>query len=206
VPTVGRIANGALIEREITFVLNKLSSVRLSLRNPDLTTSRRIAMAINDFLGQPVAETTDPATVQLRVPQQYQGNIVALLTEIEQLRVDIDNGAKVVIDEASGIIVMGKDVRVATVAIAQGNLTVTITENAQVSQPNPFSQGQTTTVNRTTADVKEDGKKFATVKEGVSLQELIDGLNALGLSPRDMISILQAIKAAGALQADIKVL
>ncbi len=206
VPTVGRISNGALIEREINFSINRMASLRLALRNPDLTTSRRIALAINDYLGQPVAEPTDPGTVHLKVPQNYVGNIVALLTEIEQLRIDIDSGARVVIDEASGIIVMGKDVRVSTVAVAQGNLTVTVSENPQVVQPNPFGNGETTVVPRTTLDVKEDGKKLATVKEGVTLQELVDGLNALGLSPRDLISILQAIKAAGALQADIKVL
>ena len=132
--------------------------------------------------------------------------MVALLTEIEQLQIEPDQPAKIVIDERSGIIVMGRDVRVSMVAVAQGNLTVTISESPQVSQPQPFSRGQTTVVPRTRIGVQEDGKKLALVREGVSLQQLIDGLNALGVGPRDLIAILQAIKAAGAIQADIEVM
>ena len=206
VPTVGRISNGAIIEREIEFALNRLGQVRLSLRNPDFTTARRIASAVNDFIGTPTAEPLDPSTVQLTIPQKFQGNVVALLTEIEQLQVEPDLAAKVVIDERSGIIVMGRDVRVSTVAVAQGNLTVTISEAPQVSQPQPFSRGQTRVVPRTRIGVQEDGKRLAVVREGVSLQQLVDGLNALGIGPRDLISILQAIKAAGAIQADIEVM
>jgi flagellar P-ring protein precursor FlgI len=206
VPTVGRISNGAIIEREIDFALNRLQQVRLALRNADFTTAKRIAAAVNDFLGSPTAEPLDAATVQLSVPAKYHTNIIGLLTEIEQLQVEPDLPAKVVIDERSGIIVMGRDVRVATVAVAQGNLTVTIAESAQVSQPAPFSQGETRVVPRTRVGVQEDGKKLALVREGVSLQQLVDGLNALGIGPRDLISILQAIKAAGAIQAEIEVM
>ncbi len=206
VPTVGRIANGAIIEREIDFALNRLMQLRLALRNADLTTAKRIASAINDFLGGPTAEPLDPATVQLTIPAKHHGNVVALLTEIEQLQVEPDLTAKVVIDERSGVIVMGRDVRVSTVAVAQGNLTVSIAETPQVSQPNPFSRGRTVVVPRTKIGVQEDGKKLAIVNEGVSLQQLVDGLNALGIGPRDMIAILQAIKAAGAIQAEIEVM
>jgi flagellar P-ring protein FlgI len=206
VPTVGRISNGAIIEREIEFALNKLNQVRLSLRNADFTTAKRIASAINDYIGAPIAEPLDPSTVQITLPKKPANNVVALLTEIEQLQVDPDLGAKVVIDERSGIIVMGRDVRVSTVAVAQGNLTVTISETPQVSQPQPFGRGQTVTVPRTRVGISEDGKKFAVVKEGVSLQQLVDGLNSLGIGPRDLIAILQAIKAAGAIQADIEVM
>jgi flagellar P-ring protein precursor FlgI len=207
VPTVGRISNGALIEREIDFTLNKLSQLRMALRNPDFTTAKRIAAAVNDFIGQPTAEPLDPGTVGITIPQQYRGNVISLLTEIEQLQVEPDQSAKIVIDERSGIIVMGRDVRVSMVAVAQGNLTVTITETPQVSQPTPFSRGGTTrTVPRTSIGVQEDGKKLALVKEGVSLQQLVDGLNSLGIGPRDLIAILQAIKAAGAIQADIEVM
>ena len=206
VPTVGRISNGALVEREIEFTLNRMSSVRLALRNPDLTTAKRIAGAINDFMGAPVAELVDRATVSLTVPPKYKGNLVSLLTEIEQIVVEPDQPAKVVIDERSGIIVMGRDVRVSTVAVAQGNLTVTITEQPQVSQPNPFARGETKVVPRTNIQVQEDGRKFGLVNEGVSLKELVDGLNALGVGPRDLISILQAIKASGAIQAEIEVM
>jgi len=206
VPTVGRIANGALIEREVEFALNKLSQLRMALRNPDFTTAKRIAAAINDFIGVATAEPLDPSTIGITVPEQYHGNVVSLLTDIEQLQVEPDEPAKIVIDERSGIIVMGRDVRVSMVAVAQGNLTVTITETPQVSQPGPFSRGETKVVPRTRIGVQEDGKKFALVKEGVSLQQLVDGLNALGIGPRDLIAILQAIKAAGAIQADIEVM
>lgn len=206
VPTVGRIANGAIIEREIEFVLNKLTNLRLALRNPDFTTAKRIAAAVNDFIGAPTAEPLDPSTVEIKIPAKYHGNVVELLTEVEQLQVEPDLAAKIIIDERSGVIVMGRDVRVSTVAVAQGNLTVTIGEAPQVSQPAPFSQGQTRVVPRTRLGVQEDGKRFAVVRDGVSLQQVVDGLNALGIGPRDMIAILQAIKAAGAIQADIEVM
>jgi flagellar P-ring protein precursor FlgI len=206
VPTVGRISNGAIIEREIDFQLNRLPHLRLALRNPDFTTAKRAAAAINDYLGAPVAEPLDPGTVQLSVPKAFEGKVVALLTEIEQLQVEVDLPAKIVIDERSGIIVMGRDVRVSTVAVAQGNLTVSISETPQVSQPAPQSRGQTVVVPRSKVGVTEDGKRLALVREGVSLQQLVDGLNALGIGPRDMIAILQAIKAAGAIQADIEVM
>ena len=207
VPTNGRVPNGAMIEREMAFKMNDMRSLRLSLRNPDFTTSKRIAAAINDFMGADTAEPTDPATVTLQIPARYSGNMIRLVTEVEQLKVEPDQTARVIVDERSGIIVMGRDVRVSTVAIAQGNLTVTITEQPQVSQPAPFSNGTTTVVPRTGVKVDTgDGNKLALVKEGVTLRELVDGLNALGIGPRDLISILQAIKAAGALQADIEVM
>ena len=208
VPTSGRIPNGAIIEREIAFDMSELTSVKISLRNPDLTTARRMAEKINAFLKLPAARSTDPGTVVLQVPARYQGDTVALLTDIEQLRVKVDQLARVIINEQSGVIVMGENVRISTVAIAQGNLTIRITETPQVSQPAPFSNtGTTETVARTTIDVEEeDQRQLAVLPEGVSLQELVNGLNALGIGPRDMITILQAVKAAGALQAEIKVM
>ncbi|MFN3459593.1 MAG: flagellar basal body P-ring protein FlgI [Oceanibaculum sp.] len=208
VPTAGRISNGGIVEREIDFKMTEMDSVKISLRNPDFTTSRRVAQAINAFLGQPVAQPLDPATVRMALPQQYANNAVGLITDIEQLRVSPDFIAKVVIDEKSGVIVMGENVRISTVAIAQGNLTIRITETPQVSQPNPFSQGgETVVVPRTQIDIDEDADRRLTVMpSGVTLQELVDGLNALGVGPRDMISILQAIKASGALQAEIEVI
>jgi len=206
VPTVGRIVNGAIIEREIEFALNRLPNVRLALRNADFTTAKRIAAAVNDYLGAKSAEPIDPSTVQLTIPAEFKGNVVAFLTEIEQLQVEPDLAAKIIIDERSGIIVMGRDVRVATVAVAQGNLTVTISESPQVSQPNALSRGRTVVTPNSRVGVTEDGKKFAVVKDGVSLQQLVDGLNGLGIGPRDLIGILQAIKAAGAIEADIEVM
>ena len=208
VPTSGRIPNGGIVERELLFDMSRLSKIRISLRNPDLTTARRISQAINSFLRVDASQSIDPGTVGLTVPKSYPGGPVALLTDIEQLRIRPDQVARVVIDEQSGVIVMGEHVRISTVAIAQGNLTIRITEAKQVSQPNAFANtGTTQTVDRTTIDIDEDkDRKMAVLPAGVSLQELVNGLNALGVGPRDMITILQTIKAAGALQAEIEVM
>lgn len=208
VATSGKIPNGAIIEREIKFDLSTMKTIRLALRNPDFTTARRMSAAINSFVGSPSAKALNPATVQLRIPEHRKGNLISLLTDIEQLRVEPDQRARVVIDENLGIIVMGSDTRVSTVAIAQGSLTISVSETPQVSQPGAFSEGgETTTVARTDIEVDEgEGEKFVVLEDGISLQKLVDGLNALGIGPRDMISILQTIKAAGALQADIEVI
>jgi flagellar P-ring protein precursor FlgI len=206
VPTSARIAAGAIVEREVEFALDQLASVRIALRNPDFTTARRIAQAINGHLSAPAARVTDPSTVALEVPASYRGQTAALLTEIEQLRVQPDQPARVVIDERSGIIVMGAGVRISEVAVAQGNLTVRVTETPQVSQPNPLAEGDTVVVPRTRVDVEKDGGNMVLLEEGVSLEQLVTGLNALGVGPRDLIGILQAIKAAGALQAEIMVM
>ncbi len=208
IPTTGRIANGAIIEREVPFDMMNMQSVQVALRNPDFTTARRVAQAINAYLGDDVARPTDPGTVHLQVPGKYRGDTVALLTDIEQLRVQPDQLARVVIDEHTGTIVMGEEVRISTVAIAQGNLTIRITETPQVSQPSPFSAtGSTVVVPRTDINVDEgQGNKMSVLKNGVTLHDLVSNLNALGIGPRDLISILQAIKAAGALQADLEVM
>ncbi|MCH7831606.1 MAG: flagellar basal body P-ring protein FlgI [Proteobacteria bacterium] len=208
VPTSGRIASGAIIEREVGYEFGKKDSIKLSLRNPDFTTARRIAQAINAFLGTLAAAPSDPTTIVLRVPESYKNNVVDLLTDLEQLRVEPDQLARVVIDEQSGIIVMGDNVRISTVAIAQGSLTIRITEAEQVSQPGPFAEvGTTTTVQRTDIEIDEgEENRLAVLQPGVSLQEMVNGLNALGIGPRDMITILQAIKTAGALQAEIEVM
>jgi flagellar P-ring protein FlgI len=208
VPTVGRISNGALIEREIKYDFLALKTLRLALRNPDLTTANRMARVINSFIGIKIAKAENPATVRLYLTPEIKKDMMGLLTDIEQLRVEPDIPAKVVIDEQSGIIVIGSNVRVSTVAIAQGNLTVTISETPQVSQAAPLAPGgATVVVPRSEVSVDNGGdNRLAIVKNGVSLQSLVDGLNALGIGPRDMISILQSIKAAGALQAEIEVM
>ena len=208
VPTTGRIANGALVEREVHFDLANMQTIRLALRNPDFTTARRMALAINALLGERLAVSTNPGTVQVSLPETYNTSMVELLTDIEQLLIEPDQTARIVVDESSGVIVLGRDVRVSTVAIAQGNLTVTITEEPQVSQALPFAEdGQTVVVPRTAIDVETDGTtQLGIVEQTVTLRELVDGLNALGIGPRDLISILHAIKAAGALQADIEVM
>ncbi len=207
VPTSGRIANGAIVEREVAFDFSSLKRVRLALRNPDFTTAERITRAINAALGVPAARMLDAATVELLRPPSFAGSIAELVTRIEQLRVEPDFPAKVVIDDRSGVIVIGADVRISEVAIAQGNLTIRVMETPQVSQPGALSGGQTTTVPRTNIAVDTgEERQMAVLDTGVTLQDLVDGLNALGVGPRDIISILQAIKAAGALQAEIEII
>lgn len=207
VPTSGFIANGALVEREIDFRLNDMQAMNLALRNPDLTTAKHIANAINTKMGATVASVGDPGTVQLAVPPVYQNNVAGLLADIEYLEVETDQPARVVIDEASGTIVMGENVRIDTVAVAQGNLVVKVEETPQVSQPNPFAPAgaETVVVPRTNITVDEgEGNKMAVLDHGATLKDLVAGLNALGVGPRDLITILQTIKAAGAMQAEIE--
>ena len=203
IPTSAHIANGAAVERELAIDLSSRTNLRLSLRNPDLTTAERISSAINEAIGGRVARATDPRTVALSLAGH---DVVETLSQIEDLLVEPDSPAVVVVDEASGTIVMGDNVRISTVAIAQGNLTIQVAETPQVSQPGPLSNGQTAIVPRTAIQVDSGaGKRLGLLKEGPSLRDLVSGLNALGVGPRDMISILQTIKAAGALQANLVV-
>jgi len=204
VPTAGRIAGGALVERELGFQLASMGQMRMTLRNPDFTTARRIADAVNRaYPGTAYAQ--NPTVVAVRPPAGQ--DMTSFMAQVENLAVNPDAPAKVVIDEVSGVIVMGENVRISTVAIAQGNLTIKVQETPAVSQPAPFSQGQTAVVPQSEVSVEEEkGKQFLTVQNGASLSNLVSGLNALGVTPRDMISILQTIKAAGALQADIEVM
>lgn len=203
VPTAGRIANGATVEREVAFRFAQDQVLRLSLRNPDLTTARRIAGAVNRAAGAALAQATDPRTVTILVSGR---DAVTFLAEIEQLRVEPDQIARVVVEEASGTIVMGANVRISTVAIAQGNLTVRITETPQVSQPNPLAGGETVVVPRTNVEVDDQSeRRLGILRGGVTLDQLVQGLNGLGVGPRDLITILQTIKTAGALQAELEV-
>ena len=203
VPTAGKIANGAVVEREVPFRLETQRNTRLGLRNPDLTTARRIAAAINKEIGSPIARATDPRSVALDMKDR---DVIETLARIGELRVEPDTAAVVIIDEASGTIVMGANVRISTVAIAQGNLTIRVTETPEVSQPAPFSNGATTVVPRTNVQVDEQNdRKLGILRGSVTLKDLVASLNALGVGPRDLISILQSIKSAGALQADLQV-
>jgi flagellar P-ring protein FlgI len=206
VPTAGRIASGALVEREIYFDIAAQQELRLALRNPDFTTAQRIADAINTTIGVETAWATNPGSVVLRRPVTYSGDMVSLVGRIENLEVDVDTPARIVIDENSGIVVMGDNVSVSTVAIAQGNLTISISEDPFVSQPYEFSRGETVVVPSSAVDVEEEEGGLVVVPGGVPLRQLVNGLNALGVTPRDMISILQALKAAGAIQAEIEVM
>jgi flagellar P-ring protein precursor FlgI len=205
VPTAGRIAGGAIVEREISFAMDSMPVMRLTLHNPDFTTAHRIADVINaKWPGTAMAE--NPTIVAIKPPAGQ--DMMSFVTLAENLAVEPDSPAKVVIDEVAGVIVMGENVRVSTVAIQQGNLTITVRESPAVSQPAPFARvGNTAVVPQSDVSVDEEkGKQFLTVRSGASLATLVAGLNALGVTPRDMISILQTIKAAGALQADIEVL
>ena len=207
IPTTGRIAGGAIVEREIEFKLEELQEIRLGLKNPDFTTARRIANAINGFTSATISKAENSASVLLRRPANYDGTIVDLITDIEQLPVQPDQVARIVISERTGVIVIGSEVRISDVAVAQGNLTVSVTETPQVSQANPFAEaGETVVVPRTDIEVNRGAGKLATIESGVTLQDLVTGLNRLGIQPRDVITILQAIKAAGALQAEIEVI
>src|SRR5262249_45282622 len=183
VPTAGRIASGALVERELSFDIANQSDLRLALRNPDITTAQHIATAINGAVGSAAARATSPGTVVLHRPENFSGDMVALLGSIENLEVAVDAPARIIIDENSGIVVMGENVRVSTVAIAQGNLTISINEDPFVSQPAPLSQGQTTAVPHSNVHVQEDQGHLVMVPGGVPLRQLINGLNALGVSP-----------------------
>ena len=207
-PTAGRIAGGGIVEREIDFQLADLQSVRLALKNPDFTTARRIEQAINGFTAARISKAENSASVVLRRPKNYDGTIVDLITDIEQLPIQPDQPARVVISESSGVIVMGADVRISDVAIAQSNLTVRITETPPVSQAKPFAEGgETVVVPRTDIELNSgDDVNLALLETGVTLQDLVTGLNRLGMQPRDIITIIQAIKAAGALQAEIEVM
>ena len=206
VPTAGRIASGALVEREIAFDIAGAQELRLALRNPDFTTAQRIAAVINGAVGEETARAANPGSVVLRRPSGFAGDMVSLVGRIESLEVEVDAPARIVIDESSGIVVMGENVKVSTVAIAQGNLTISIQEDPFVSQPAPFSRGETVVAPSSTVDVNEEAGGLVVVPGGVPLRQLVNGLNALGVTPRDMISILQALKASGAIQAEIEVM
>lgn len=206
IPTNGRVPNGATIEREVKFDISSQSELRLALRNPDFTTATRIAGAINSLLGIEAATATDLATVRLRRPASF-GDMSTLIAKIEGLEIEPETRARIVINETTGVIVMGENVRVSTVAIAQGNLTIQVQETPGVAMPNSFTNAKPVVVPQTDIAIAEDKAKLAVMGgNGVPLRELVTGLNALGVSPRDLIVILQALKASGALQAEIEVM
>ncbi|MFN5351470.1 MAG: flagellar basal body P-ring protein FlgI [Alphaproteobacteria bacterium] len=207
VNTNSHIANGAIVEREIDFKLNELTSLNISLKNPDIGTATRLAFVVNDFYDQQVAEVLDPGTIKITPPESYTGFMSLFLSEVEQLKVVPDQVARVIIDESSGTIVMNENVRLDTVAIAQGNLVVTIDETPQVSQALPLAPegAQTAVTPKSKIQVDEGrGSKMSVVKENANLKDLVDGLNSLGVGPRDLITILQSIRSAGALHAEIE--
>ena len=206
VPTAGVIPSGARVEREIDFELSSLTDMRLALRDADFTTATRIEQAINSDFGRRVATMQDSGTVSLNVPLTRMRSVAHALGRIENITVEPERKARVVVDQRSGTIVMGDDVRISRVAVSQGNLTLRVQEQPLVVQPNPFAEGETVVVPRTAVDIQDDeGTGLAEIPDGASLSEVVAGLNALGVAPRDMIDILKSIKAAGALHAEFVV-
>ena len=206
VPTSGTIPGGAHVEREVAFELASLPRIRLALREPDFTTALRIEQAVNGHFGRAVSAMQDAGTVVLDIAATRSASAAHALSRIENLLVTPSTRARVVIDQRSGTIVMGEDVRISRVAVAQGGLTLRVEETPLAIQPNPFSPGETVVVPRTNAAITPDaGTGLAEVPGGTTLAEVVAGLNALGVGPRDMIDILNTINAAGALHADLVV-
>lgn len=205
--TAGRIAGGAVVEREVGFELADLDRLRLMLRNPDFSTANRIASALNTTFAEPVAIARDNGTIDINLPARYRAELVPTIDRIGHIMVSPDDTARIVVDEKTGTVVVGEDVKISKVAISHANLTIRITEAEDVSQPNPLAQGTTAKTKRSDISVEETHNGgFKSLDSGVSLATLVDSLNKLGVSPRDIISILQTIKASGAIQAELKLL
>jgi flagellar P-ring protein precursor FlgI len=206
-PTVGRVPNGAIVEREVPAGdLNSLDRLTLSLRTEDFTTAQRVAEALNQYLRGNYAKAVDMKTIELEVPKNYRGRVVPLLAEIGNLEVRPDIPARVVIDERTGTVVIGENVRISKVAVAHGNLSVEVRETPQVVQPFPFGQGETVVVPRTEVKAKEEKARIVVLEEGATLGELVRALNAVGATARELIAVLQAIKEAGALHAELVIM
>lgn len=206
-PTVGRVVGGGLVEKEIHSDFNQKNSLTLALHQPDFTTASRVAGAINRAFYSQLARTENAGSILVNVPENYQGNSVQFVTLIESLGVTPDMVSKVVVNERTGTVIMGENVRIATIAIAHGNLSIQIDESQNVSQPLPFSRSGRTVVTPESELVVQEGKNpIFLVESGVSIGELVKALNALGVSPRDLIAIFQALKAAGALQAELEII
>ncbi len=206
-PTVARIPGGATIEREINFHFNNLSDLTIALNQPDFTTALRMSNAINQELGSPIASPVDAGTVKVDVPESYRNDLVNLVASLEQINIQPDLEAKIILSERTGTVIMGENVMISPIAIAHGNLSVQIKERSNVSQPTPFSQGQTTVTPESKVSVKEEDNKLLLIEpEGASLGSIVKALNAIGVSPRDLITVFQAIKASGALQAELEII
>jgi flagellar P-ring protein precursor FlgI len=206
-PTAGRVPNGALVERELPNTLAGKSVLNLNLNVADFTTASRIVTAINDKFKGPVASSSDPGSVTMTIPDGYVNRAVEFVAALERLEIKPDVQAKVVLNERTGTIVMGDNVRISTVAITHGSLSLVIKETPQVSQPAPLSKtGETKVVPRTEIKVEEENRRLMVMPEGASIGDVVRALNLIGVTPRDLISILQAVKAAGALQAELSII
>lgn len=205
ITTVGRIPGGAIIERAVPFEFNQQDHLVLAMHNADFSTTNQVSERINEALGGIFASPQDASTISMQIPTDFRGNLVPLMASIENIEIIPDQPARVVVDEKTGTVVLGRDVRISKVAVAHGNLQLVIQEGQQVSQPAPFSQGQTVVTPQTDIALTEERRNLV-MMEGATLQELVDGLNAVGATPRDLISILRSLKAAGALHADLEVI
>lgn len=204
-PTSGRVPSGATIERSVAPNLDK-DTVTLGLKRPDFTTANNLVEAINKALGEEAATAVDPAQVVLKVPAAYKGKVVGLLTKLETLDVQADERARVVVSERTGTVVAGERVRIHPVAVAHGGISISIQASPVIAQPNAFSQGKTVQTRQAMIDAKEKEKQMVALPATTSVEDLAKALNTLGATPRDLIAILQAMKAAGALDADLEVL
>ncbi len=204
ITTVGIVPGGGNIERSVPFAFNDQPDLTLSLRTPDFSTATRLAKRVNESLGQAMATAIDAGTIRLAVPPENQGNLAMLMASIENLDVTPDHRARVVVDEKTGTVVLGQNVQISPVAVTHGNLQIQVQESADVSQPLPFSNGRTVVTPETNIAVNEENRKLRMI-EGATLQELVEGLNALGATPRDLISVLRTLEASGALSADLEV-
>jgi len=205
-PTVGKVPGGAAIEKELRFDFSSIHELTYALNEPDFTTANRVVRAINRTLGGHYAEAQDSGTVHVKVPAKYRSNVVKLVSTIETVRIEPDYVAKVVVNERTGTVVVGEDVKISTVAVAHGNLTITIQPEEVISQPESFSQGQTEVQQQPDIQVKEGEDNLALIPGGVSIGNLVKALNAIGVTPRDLIAVFQAIQAAGALQAELEII
>ena len=204
--TVGRIAGGAIVEREVEMSINDRKDVTISLRNQDFSTSVRLSEAINHSLQQKIAYPEDSGTVVMSIPSEYQNRAVELIAVVENLDVQVDAPAKVVLNERTGTVVMGENVRISTVAISHGSLTIQVKTQIEVSQPGAFSKGETVVVPQGDVSVEEPQARLMVLQSGVTVDEVVRALNSVGVTPRDLIAILQAIKVAGALQAELEII
>lgn len=205
-PTVGYISEGAIVEREISSQTIDARQMQIALRSPDFTTAIKMAHTINTAMGGSYAQALDAGTIKIEAPPSLEHQTIEMISKIENLQVEPEMIAKVVINERTGTVVMGEHVRISAVAVAHGNLTVQITETPTVSQPLPFSQGKTERVPNTQIQIQESKDKLHLIGANINIAQLVKGLNKIGVTPRDLITVLQAIKAAGAMQAEIEII
>jgi flagellar P-ring protein FlgI len=201
-----RVADGGTIERELPVVLDGKESLTMTLFNPDFTTAQRVSQSINEAMGAAVAKALDSGTLSLSIPETQRNDVAGFLARLETLNVAPDSVARIVVNEKTGTVVVGENVRISTVAISHGNLSISVKESTDVSQPNAFAKGQTVATPKTDVEIKEENNKLMVIESGSTIRELVKALNAIGVTPRDLISIFQSIKAAGALQAELEII